>query len=92
VYFGASGVQNMNTIFLMLGWARCASYKKRVGARYAKLVFLHSLRSVGHVACLGVQGAKHRHTIVFMLGWARCRYHEIWSETHYAEPVFLHSG
>jgi hypothetical protein len=35
--------RNINAIFLMLGWARCASHKKQVGARYAKLVFLHQV-------------------------------------------------
>jgi hypothetical protein len=47
VRFGASGVQNVDTIFLMLEWARFASNKKRVGARYAKFVFLHPVQSVG---------------------------------------------
>jgi hypothetical protein len=51
----------------MLGWVQCGFHKKCTGTRYAKLLFLHLLGSVGHVVHFGV----FRHetlTLFFMLG------------------------
>jgi hypothetical protein len=45
------------TIF-MLGWTRCSFHKKRVEGRYAKLVFLHPVGSMGHVAHSDAYGHK----------------------------------
>jgi hypothetical protein len=39
VHFRASWAQNLDTLFFMLGWDRCGFHKKRVGTRYAELVF-----------------------------------------------------
>jgi hypothetical protein len=33
----------------MLGWYRYGFYKKCAGTRYGELVFLHPVKSVGHI-------------------------------------------
>jgi hypothetical protein len=49
VHSSASGGQNIDALFFMLGWDRYGFDKKRVLTHYAKLVFLHPVGSVGHV-------------------------------------------
>jgi hypothetical protein len=49
--------REMSTLFFMLEWAQCGSHKKRVGTRYAKLVFFHLVRFVGHMVCSVASGA-----------------------------------
>jgi hypothetical protein len=48
----------------MLEWALCGFHKKRSGTRFAELVFLHLVGSVGHVVnpmCLGHGSKKYLH-------------------------------
>jgi hypothetical protein len=57
---------------------------------YAEFVFLHSVRSRGHVAHSGASRVQNVNTVFFILGWALCRYHKNGARTHYAELVFMH--
>jgi hypothetical protein len=49
VHSGGSGARNVDALFFMLLWDRYGFEKKRVGTSCAELMFLHSLRSTGHV-------------------------------------------
>jgi hypothetical protein len=42
VHSGASGPQNIDALFFMLGWAWRGFYKKRAGTCYVELVFFSS--------------------------------------------------
>jgi hypothetical protein len=50
--------------------ARCGSNKKRARTYYAEVVFLHSVRYVGHVVCSGASEAQNEDAPILMLGWA----------------------
>jgi hypothetical protein len=55
-----------------------------------ELVFLHCVRSVGHVVHSGVSAAQNVNALFFMLGWAQCGFHKKRTSARYAELMFLH--
>jgi hypothetical protein len=56
---------------------------------YAKHVFWHLVRSVGHVVHSGASGVQSIETLFFMLWWARCTAYRKHIETRYAELGLL---
>jgi hypothetical protein len=74
----------------MLGWDWYGFDKKRVGTRYAQLVFLHRIGYACHVGNSGVSGPRNVEALFFTLGWGRCSFHKKRSKTRYVELVFIH--
>jgi hypothetical protein len=62
---------------------------KNVGTRYAKLVFLHPVRSTGHIVHSSVSGARNIDALFFILRWDRCGFDKKRGAS-YAELLFLH--
>jgi hypothetical protein len=82
MHSSASGAQNINAIFFMLGWARCRFHQKHTRTRYTKLVFFHPVRSVGHVVHSSVLRARNVATLFYMLEWDRYGFHKNRVGTH----------
>jgi hypothetical protein len=59
VHFGASGAQNVNTLFFVLVLALCGFDKKCARTRYVEHTFLHPVGSAGHVVHSGASGAQN---------------------------------
>jgi hypothetical protein len=78
-----------DALFFNLGWDRYVFDKKRVGTHYAKLVFLHPARSVGHIVHYGASGERNIEAQFFMLRWAQCGLNKKRVGTRYAELVFF---
>jgi hypothetical protein len=76
VHSSVSGAQNIDILFFILGWAHSGFHKRRVGTRYAKLVFLHLVATVGHIGHPGAFGVQNIGGLFFMLGWAWCGLHK----------------
>jgi hypothetical protein len=71
VHFGASMMQNIGSLFFVLGWDRCGFLKKRVRTSYVELVFLYLVGSVSQVVHCGASGARNIDTLFFLLVWDR---------------------
>jgi hypothetical protein len=72
-WFGAPGAEHTNS----------------AGTRYAELVVLHLMGSVGHVVCYVAYRARNIDALFFMLGCAQCRSHKQHGGTRYAELMFF---
>jgi hypothetical protein len=90
VHSSASGMQNVDALFFVLGCTQYGLHKKRVGTRYTELVPLHPVGSVRHVVHSGASGARNLDTLFFMPGWTRCYFHKKCTGTYYTKLVFLH--
>jgi hypothetical protein len=53
-------------------------------------VFLHLVRTVGHVVHFGASGPPNVDALFFLLSWGRCGFHKKHSGTCFTELVFLH--
>jgi hypothetical protein len=62
--------------FSCSGGPGAVSIKKCAGTGYAKVVFLHSVRSVGHIVHSGASRAQNFDALFFMIGWTRCSIHK----------------
>jgi hypothetical protein len=90
VLSGASGPQNDEALFCMLGWGRYGFHKKRARKRKVKLVFLHLVGFAGHVLHSDAFGLQNVDALFVMLGCDHYGFNKKEARTRYAELVFLH--
>jgi hypothetical protein len=67
VHSGASGAQNVDTLFFLLGWDQYKFEKTYVRTRYAELLFLHPVGSTGHVVPFSASGERIIDILFFKL-------------------------
>jgi hypothetical protein len=96
VYSSASGTENVNALFFMLGSAHCSFHIKRVRTHYSKLVFLRSVGSAGHIVHSGAFGARNI-DILFSIKSAveqirPCLCFCIWWDPHVTQCIAVHPG
>jgi hypothetical protein len=68
VHSDASGVQNIDPLFFLLGWAQCGLKKKHAGRSYIKLVFSHPIGSTGEVMQSGLSRTRKVRALFFCSG------------------------
>jgi hypothetical protein len=81
------GYETSTHYFSCFGGPDAVSTKSAPRTRYAKLVFLHLVRSAGHIVHSGASGARNINALFFMLRWARYRSHRKRVGTRYVELV-----
>jgi hypothetical protein len=74
----------------MLGWDQCGFHKKCTRTHYTEVVFLHPVRSTGHVVYSSASGTRNVNALFFMLGWAQSGFNKMRIRTHYVDLVLLH--
>jgi hypothetical protein len=84
----------MMNYFSCSGWpgADMRILEKAAKTLYAELMFLHLVKSLGHVVHSGVPTPQNIDALFFMLRWARCDFHKKRVKSRYAELVFFASG
>jgi hypothetical protein len=68
VHSDVSRPQNIDELFFMLVLCQYGFDNKRVGTRYAELVLLHPVGSMGRVVHFGASGSRNVDELFFMLG------------------------
>jgi hypothetical protein len=68
VHSGGSRPRNVDAQLFMLVWDQHGFHKKHVGTRYAEVVFLDPMGSVGHVVDSGVSKLQSVDALFVMLG------------------------
>jgi hypothetical protein len=68
VHSDVSRPRNIDELFFMLVWGQYGFDNKRVGTRYAELVLLHPVGSMGRVVHFGASGSRNVDELFFMLG------------------------
>jgi hypothetical protein len=74
LHFGVSALQNVDTLFFILGWDQYRLDKKHVGTHYAELVFLRPVGCAGQVVHSSASRARNVDALFFMIGCNRYRY------------------